>query len=166
MSGLDSEVAVATPGGSDRPDWPQIESAIRQLSVNYSLGTDAIGRGDRAAGERFYAAAFAADAEVMVAGSERSRRTGPEGWADYVERTFREMDARRTQHLVGSVNIVLGEDGRTADVSSYLHAAHVRSDGAVYTVILTYADRVVLGDAGWRIARRTLYPAGSWTEPK
>ena len=166
MPGLESEVPLTTPGGSDRPDWPQIESAIRQLAVNYTHGTDAIARGDRATGERFYRATFTPQAEVMVAGNEASRRTGAEGWAGFVEGTFRARDERRTQHLVGSVNIVLAEDGLSADMSSYIHAAHVRPNGDIYTVLLTYVDAVVRTGEGWRIAKRTLYPAASWMEPR
>ena len=155
-----------TPGGSERPDWPIIEAAIRQLAVNYTHGTDAISRGDMASGLRFYAATFTPDAEIMVAGAESTRRIGGEQWSGYVDNTFTTRDERRTQHLVGSVNIVLAEDALSAEMSSYMHAAHVRGNGEVYTVLLNYIDHVVKTPAGWRIAQRTLYPAAAWMEPR
>ena len=163
---LADEIPLQTPGGSDRPDWPQIESAIRQLATNYTHGTDALARGERATGERFYAATFTPDAEISVAGSDASRRIGPAGWVEFVEGTFQSRDERRTQHLVGSVNIVLAEDALSAEMSSYMHAAHMRGNGDVFTVLLTYVDHVVRTAVGWRIAKRTLYPAASWFDVK
>ena len=163
---LNAEIPLCTPGGSDHPDWPRIESAIRQLATNYTHGTDAMARGERETALRFYNATFTPDAQVMVAGAESTRRTGPDAWADFVENTFRTRDEHRTQHLVGSINIVLAEDAQSAEMSSYMHAAHVRGNGDILTVLLTYVDHVVRTEAGWRIAQRTLYPAAQWFEPR
>ena len=64
------------------------------------------------------------------------------------------------------MNIVLAADAQSADMSSYIHAAHVRGNGDILTVLLTYVDHVVRTEAGWRIAQRTLYPAAQWFEPR
>jgi hypothetical protein len=152
-----------TPGGTDRPDWPLIESQVRQLAVNYTLGTDAIGRGDVATGLALYRRTFTPDAEIEVAGAPTTRRVGPGAWSGFVNDTFRGRNEIRTQHLVGSINIVpSGED--TAEMSSYMHAAHLRTNGDNHMVLLTYVDHCVRTPDGWRIAKRTLYPMAAWTE--
>lgn len=153
-----------TPGGSTRPDWPLIESQVRQLATNYTMGTDAIGRGELENGIAIYRKTFTPDAEIEVAGAPTTRRVGPEAWSGFVNDTFRGRDDRRTQHLVGSINIVLSSE-TTAEMSSYMHAAHLRGSGEVQTVLLTYVDHAVLTAEGWRIAKRTLYPMASWMEP-
>jgi hypothetical protein len=154
-----------TPGGSDRPDWPQVEAAVRQLAVNYTLGTDAIGRGEVETGLAIYRRTFTPEAEIAVNGAPATRRVGPEAWAWFVEDTFRGRDDRRTQHLVGSINVVDSGEA-TAEMASYMHAAHVRGNGDVLTVLLSYVDHAVRTPEGWRIAKRTLYPLSSWMEPR
>ena len=57
-------------GGSDRPDWPAIESAIRQLAVNYALGTDAIGRCEAETGRALYRQTFTGGTFKEVASTE------------------------------------------------------------------------------------------------
>ena len=153
-------------GGSDRPDWPARESAIRQLAVNYALGTDAIGRDEAETGRALYRQTFTADAEISIAGAAETRRTGPEEWAEFVEGTFRGAGHVATQHLIGSVNIApAGDDGERAEMSTYMHASHLGAGGDVLVVLLTYVDEAVRTEQGWRIAKRTLYPMASWTQP-
>ena len=155
---------LQTAGGSDRPDWPAVESAIRQLAVNYALGTDAIGRDEPETGRALYQQTFLPDADISIAGNPETQRTGPDEWVGFVEGTFRGAGHVATQHLIGSVNIVPGEDGESAEMSTYMHASHLGPTGDVFVVLLTYVDRAVHTDDGWRIARRTLYPMASWTQ--
>ena len=158
---------LQTAGGSDRPDWPAIESAVRQLAVNYALGTDAIGRSEPETGRDLYRRTFTTDADISIAGSEDTRRRGPDEWVEFVEGTFRARDDQQTQHLIGSINVVLNDHGSgalTADMSSYMHASHRSPNGDVQIVLLTYVDHVIQAEGGWRIAKRTLYPMSAWSE--
>ncbi len=155
---------LQTAGGSDRPDWPSMESAIRQLAVNYALGTDAIGRDEPEPGRALYQQTFTADADISIAGNPDTQRTGPDEWVGFVEGTFRGAGHVATQHLIGSVNIVPGEGGESAEMSTYMHASHLGPTGDVFVVLLTYIDQAVHTEDGWRIARRTLYPMASWTQ--
>ncbi|MFN0093787.1 MAG: nuclear transport factor 2 family protein [Dehalococcoidia bacterium] len=154
-----------TPGGSDRPDWPLIESHVRQLATNYTMGTDAIGRGELENGIAIFQKTFTGEAIIEVSGAPTTRRIGPVEWSGFVNDTFRGRNDVRTQHLVGSINVVLSSD-TTAEMSSYMHAAHLRGTGEVQTVLLTYVDHCVKTAEGWRIAHRTLFPMSSWMEPK
>lgn len=151
-------------GGSDQPNWPATESAIRQLAVNYALGTDAIGRDEPETGRALYHKTFTSDAKISIAGNPETQRTGPDEWVGFVEDTFRGAGHVATQHLLGSVNIVPSEDGESADMSTYMHASHLQPTGDVLVVLLTYVDRTIRTEGGWRIARRTLYPMASWTQ--
>lgn len=153
---------LGTPGGSDRPDWPATESAIRQLAVNYALGTDAIGRDEPETGRALYHQTFTPDADISIAGSADTQRTGPDEWVGFVEGTFRGAGHVATQHLIGSTNIVPSEDGESAEMSTYMHATHRGPTGDLLIVLLTYIDHAVRTEDGWRIAKRTLYPMGSW----
>ncbi len=163
MSGETPRV-LQTAGGSDRPDWPAMESAIRQLAVNYALGTDAIGRDEPETGRALYQQTFTPDAAISIAGAADTRRTGPDAWVEFVEGTFRGAGHVATQHLIGSVNIVPAEDGERAEMSTYMHASHLSPTGDVLVVLLTYVDDAVRTEQGWRIARRTLYPMASWAQ--
>ncbi len=156
--------ALRMAGGSDHPDWPATESAIRQLAVNYALGTDAIGRDDPETGRALYHRTFTPDADIAIAGSAETRRRGPDEWAAFVEDTFRTAGHVRTQHLIGSVNIVPDEDSASAEMSTYMHASHLGPAGDVLVVLLTYVDHAILAEGGWRIAKRTLHPLASWTQ--
>ena len=162
-TGADAPLPLRTPGGSDRPDWPATEAAIRQLIVNYTHGTDAVGRSDMESAMAFYRQTFSDDAVIMVDGAESTRRVGPEAWAGFVEATFRGRDDIRTQHLVGSINLV-PVDETTVEASSYMHAAHLRPNGDVLFVLLTYVDRCERRPEGWRIVNRVLYPMNSWMQ--
>ena len=156
---------LGTAGGSDRPDWPATESAIRQLAVNYALGTDAIGRDERETGRALYHQTFTPDADISIAGALDTQRTGPDEWVGFVEDNFRGAGHIATQHLIGSTNIVPSEDGESAEMSTYMHASHLGPTGDVLVVLLTYIDQAVRTEEGWRIACRTLYPMASWMQP-
>lgn len=139
------------------------EAQIRQLSVDYALATDAVGRGATADARAIYRRTFLADAPVMVAGDEKSLRRGPDGWADYVESVFRDNGYDATQHLIGTIDVQLDGSDR-ARMSSYLHATHrIAASKALSVVLGTYVDEVVRTPDGWRIARRTLSVLTSWT---
>ena len=155
---------LRTAGGSDRPDWPAVESAVRQLAVNYALGTDAIGRDEPETGLALYRRTFTPDAAISIAGNPETRRTGPEEWAAFVEGTFRGAGHVRTQHLIGTVNVVPGADDSRADMSTYMHASHFNPSGDVLVVLLTYVDEAARTADGWRIVKRTLHPFASWTQ--
>ena len=146
------------------PDSPRDpEFAIRQLTVNYALGTDAIGRHDRDGGIAIYRRTFTADAEIMVAGAPDAKRRGPEAWADYVDGHFRAQDYRETQHHMGTINVSIDAGGDTGTMSSYLQAAHTTTDRKrVYMVLGTYVDEVAETLDGWRITKRTLHPTTAW----
>lgn len=140
------------------------EARVRQLATNYALGTDAIGRDDKAAGIAFYHHTFTDHAEVMVAGAPTTLRIGPEAWADFVESVFRGSKYDRTQHLIGTVNVVFTA-GNRATMSSYLHATHHVADNSALLIVLgTYNDIVVRSGDDWRIAKRTLSVMTSWGE--
>ena len=142
------------------------KEAIRQLTVNYALGTDAIGRSDLDGGIAIYRETFLPGAEIRVAGMAEPY-TGPEHWAGYVNSHFRERNYRATQHLMGTVNISVGTGKKegTAVISSYLHAAHaVDGEPRVFVVLGTYDDECVRKKGRWWIARRTLTPMASWWE--
>ncbi len=148
------------------------ERAIRQLSIDYALATDAIGGNDRAAGLARYLDAFTDDALIMVAGSDDSRCVGAAQWAAYVDGVFRRSGYDRTQHLVGTIDVRFaqgshraeGAAGQTqATMSTYLHATHhVTDSGALDIVLGTYVDDVVQVSGQWRIARRVLSVTASW----
>lgn len=139
------------------------EADIRQLSINYGLGTDAIGRRDKAAGIALYQATFTEKAAIQVGGADSTARLGAVAWAGYVDEHFRSRNYKASQHLLGTINVVVAADRQSAEMTSYLHATHV-VDGVprVFIALGTYVDAVVMTPAGWRIAQRTLWPTASW----
>ena len=161
-------LGTAQPALADSTSRVVDEGRIRQLSVNYALGTDAIGRNDKPAGLALYAKTFTDRAEIMVAGAPSTLRIGGAAWADFVESVFRGSHYDRTQHLIGTINVLLGdgrEERNRATMSTYLHATHhVQDNASVLIVLGTYDDVVVRHGNDWRIARRTLSVMTSWTE--
>lgn len=136
---------------------------IAELTYCYAEGTDAIGRGDLAAGKQIYKDCFTADA-VVAAYFPGADPNGPPGlsaigtdaWADAVEGVFSGNGYVATQHLLGNVRIDL--EGNHGTMSSYLSATHVVDPaGAVELAHGTYVDTVVRTPQGWRISKRTLY---------
>ena len=75
---------LQTAGGSNRPDWPAMESAVRQLATNYALGTDAIGRDEPEVGRALYHQTFTPDADISINGnrtpSGRVQTSGLSSW--------------------------------------------------------------------------------------
>lgn len=174
-----SAVASAANGG-DTDD----EAAIRRLSHNYALGTDAIGVGnfttglghDAAAGIPFYEETFTADFvfKLFLAGNPNPvvTVTGIPQWATFVKNAFEGSKYRATQHLLGTVVVDLAPGNHTASMSSYLTATHVRppaasSDNLERNSIFvgTYVDRVVRNRGEWRIAERALRQTVSYWVP-
>jgi hypothetical protein len=131
------------------------ESDIRQLTVNYALATDALGRGEHDFGLALYEATFTADAPIQAGTSPTL--IGPEAWAEFVETALTPFSA--TQHLLGTINVILGSGNNpsAATMTTYLHATHEFAPGGNILVVLgTYFDDVVRLKEGWRISKRTL----------
>lgn len=164
IAGSAALIGAAPAASADAPSQFVDEARIRQLSTLYALGTDAIGRKDVAAGIAYYRRTFTERVEIMVAGSAGTLRVGPEAWAAFVDGEFRRGNYDRTQHLIGTVNVVPG-GGDRASMSSYLHATHHVADNSALSIVLgTYDDIVVRERGEWRIARRTLSVMTSWTQ--
>lgn len=138
------------------------EAEIRKLALFYAFGTDAIGRGDLQKGRELYRACFTPDAAIAVffpraandfTGPPDAMKTGPDEWLELVASAFKGKYTA-TQHLIGNIDIHVR--GKTATMTSYLHATHKRSDTSIDVANGTYEDEVVLHDGQWRIRRRTL----------
>ena len=144
------------------------ESRIRRLVVTYALGTDAIGRNDKATGLAYYNETFTSNAQIMVDGAPSTLRVGPSAWADFVDGVFRSSGYDRTQHLMGTVDVTFPNGPHHDDeahVSSYLHATHHKQDGSAVVIVLgTYIDHVVGNHGSWRIDKRTLFVMTAWVE--
>jgi hypothetical protein len=136
---------------------------IAELTHCYAEATDAIGRGDLAAGKQIYKPCFTADAVIgaYFPGADHSvppglSTVGTDAWADVVDGVFTDAGYIATQHLIGNIRIEL--DGDTGTMTSYLSATHVIDPaGAVVLAHGTYVDTVVRTPQGWRISKRTLY---------
>ena len=100
------------------------ENAIRQLSVNYALATDMIGRGLTEEGLALYQATFTSDA-VITSGA--GTFIGPQAWADFVHNALQQFSA--TQHLIGTINVSFARRSDQAQMSTYLYATHEYSPG-------------------------------------
>ncbi|BAN03250.1 nuclear transport factor 2 family protein [Ilumatobacter coccineus] len=149
---------TVSAGRSSNPARAADELAIRQLSVNYALGTDAIGAGDIAGGRALYEQAFTAEATI-AAGFDRAApalvANGRDEWADVVIGAFQSYSA--TQHLLGTINITIDQRGRSAQMTSYLEATHVlRASQELLIVKGTYIDTVESDRGDWRITERFL----------
>ena len=80
---------------------------IRKLTICYAYGTDAIGRGDVAAGRAIYQPCFTKDAtfSVIFPNGQEEERTGSDAWADFVATVFQGAGYTSTQHLIGTISI-------------------------------------------------------------
>lgn len=166
--GLFAATAVQGQGKDGDDDGKRLaaRAEIEALERCYARGTDAIGRGDAAAGHDIYADCFTPDAtiEVFVAGSDPAgppdlAAIGPDAWADVVDASFLAAGFVGTQHMITNVEIDL--DGNTAAVASYLSATHfIDPAGSAFIAKGTYFSDVVRTPQGWRISRRTLQLLG------
>ena len=137
----------------------QDEANIRQLTICYALGTDAIGAGDVDTGKALYRDCFTEDASIAAffPDGQGADRTGPDAWADFVHATFRQNQYTATQHLIGTITISIDPTtGTTATMTSYLHATHLLPNGSINVANGSYEDEAVKTAAGWRIRKRTL----------
>ena len=137
----------------------QDEADIRQLTICYALGTDAIGAGDVDKGKALYRDCFTEDAPIAAffPDGQGADRTGPDAWADFVHATFRQNQYTATQHLIGTITISIDPTTRTtASMTSYLHATHLLPNGTINVANGSYEDEAVKTAAGWRIQKRTL----------
>ena len=134
----------------------QNEADIRKLTICYAHGTDAIGRGDVAAGKAIYQPCFTKDAafSVVFPNGQQEKRTGSDAWADFVASVFQGAGYTSTQHLLGTISIELQD--KSATMSTYLHATHVLPNGSMDIANGTYEDTVVQTEEGWRIQSRRL----------
>lgn len=132
--------------------------AIRQLSIDYALGTDAIGVGDIDAGRALYAQAFADDATIG-AGFDPANpalvANGRDEWADVVIGAFQAYSA--TQHLLGTINVTVDQNRQAARMTSYLEATHVLKNSLELLIVKgTYIDTVERSQGQWVIVERFL----------
>ena len=129
----------------------QDEADIRKLTICYAHGTDAIGRGDVAAGRTIYQPCFTKDATFSAAfpNGQTEERTGSDAWADFVASVFQGAGYTSTQHLLGTISIEVQD--KSATMSTYLHATHVLPNGSMDIANGTYEDTVVKTEEGWRI---------------
>ncbi len=134
----------------------QDEADIRNLTICYAHGTDAIGRGDVAAGRAIYQPCFTKDAtfSVVFPNGQIEERTGSDAWADFVASVFQGAGYTSTQHLLGTISIEVQD--KSATMSTYLHATHVLPNGSMDIANGTYEDTVVKTEEGWRIQSRKL----------
>ena len=134
----------------------QDEADIRKLTICYAHGTDAIGRGDVAAGRAIYQPCFTRDAtfSVVFPNGQGEKRTGSDAWADFVATVFQGAGYTSTQHLIGTISIEVQD--KSAKMSTYLHATHVLPNGSIDVANGTYEDSVVKTEEGWRIQSRRL----------
>lgn len=134
----------------------QDEADIRKLTICYAHGTDAIGRGDVAAGRAIYQPCFTKDATFSAAfpNGQEEKRTGSDAWADFVATVFQGAGYTSTQHLIGTISIEVQD--KSATMSTYLHATHVLPNGSIDIANGTYEDTVVKTEEGWRIQSRKL----------
>ena len=134
----------------------QDEADIRNLTICYAHGTDAIGRGDVAAGRAIYQPCFTKDAafSVVFPNGQIEERTGSDAWADFVASVFQGAGYTSTQHLLGTISIAVQD--KSATMSTYLHATHVLPNGSMDIANGTYEDSVVKTAEGWRIQSRKL----------
>ena len=155
--------AVLLPSGAvSAGGWHSLqdEADIRQLSINYALGTDSISAGNKPRALDYYSRTFSPDA-LITAGFDPAApalvANGPAAWADVVENAFQPYSA--TQHLLGTINVDFGQRGGGATMSTYLHATHVFKAPSMdlLTVLGTYIDTVEQQRrTGWRIVKRFL----------
>lgn len=154
--------AVLLPSGSaSAGGWHSLqdEADIRQLSINYALGTDSISAGNKPKALEYYGRTFSADA-LITAGFDPAApalvANGPQAWADVVEKAFQPYSA--TQHLLGTINVDFDQLRGSAMMTTYLHATHVvTANKDLLTVLGTYYDTVEQQRrVGWRIVKRFL----------
>ncbi|WP_392532497.1 nuclear transport factor 2 family protein [Nostoc sp. C117] len=135
---------------------PNAEFEIQQLASCYSLGTDAIGRGNLLEGKNIYRKCFTQDAVLTAIFPDGASETryGTDSWADFVSSVFQGNGYTATQHLMGTINISV--QGNDATMTSYLHATHKRSETSIDVANGTYEDEVVKKNGKWQIRNRTL----------
>ena len=141
---------------AEQTDRLQAAADIRKLTICYAHGTDAIGRGDVAAGRAIYQPCFTQDAtfSVVFPNGQQEERTGSDAWADFVATVFQGAGYTSTQHLIGTISIEVQD--KSATMSTYLHATHVLPNGSMDIANGTYEDSVVKAAEGWRIQSRRL----------
>ncbi|MEH1798065.1 MAG: nuclear transport factor 2 family protein [Nostoc sp.] len=135
---------------------PNVELEIQKLTSCYSLGTDAIGRGNLQEGKNIYRDCFTQDAVLTAIFPDGATQTnyGTDSWADFVYSVFQGNGYTATQHLMGTINISV--QNNQATMTSYLHATHKRSETSIDVANGTYEDEVVNRNGRWKIRKRTL----------
>lgn len=135
---------------------PNAELEIQKLTSCYSLGTDAIGRGNLLEGKNIYRNCFTQDAVLTAIFPDGTTQTnyGTDSWADFVYSVFQGNGYTATQHLMGTINISI--ENNQAVMTSYLHATHKRSETSIDVANGTYEDQVVNINGRWKIRKRTL----------
>lgn len=152
-------LCIGKPSFAAESSSLQDAAEIRQLTICYALGTDAIGAGDVDKGKALYTDCFTDDAPIAAffPNGQGTKRTGPDAWADFVKEIFRENKYTATQHLIGTIDVNIDhKTGDAANMTSYLHATHLLPNGSINVANGTYEDEVVKTGTGWRIRKRTL----------
>ena len=137
---------------------PNAELEIQKLTVCYALGINAIGRGNLQEGKNIWRDCFTRDAEFTIKNPVAgvvAQRTGSDAWADYAYSYFQGKGYTATQHLMGSINVLV-LNANQATMSSYLYATQKLSETSVDVNNGTYEDEVVKEYRRWKIRRRTL----------
>ena len=148
--------ALGSSVAAEQTSRLQDEVDIRNLTICYAHGTDAIGWGDVAAGRAIYQPCFTKDAtfSVVFPNGQQEKRTGSDAWSDFVASVFQGAGYTSTQHLIGTISIEVQD--KSATMSTYLHATHVLPNGSIDIANGTYEDTVVKTEEGWRIQSRKL----------
>lgn len=95
------------------------------------------------------------------------RLEGVEALVTYMRHAHEPIDG--SLHRLSNITVEVSGDGHTASATCYLDALIVHRqhpDGPTFQLAGAYHDRLVLGEAGWRIARRdvaALWSVGSPT---
>ena len=150
-----------------------IKAAARQdieyLRRNYAKATDLLGITEEASfneGLEIYRSIFTVDADFSVSGDGAldMSATGPDAWADIVEKILGPMGP--TQHLIGTqrvidLNVDISSDCKiqsgSAKMESYVQAWHDLPNSKIWHYLGSYFDNVIyVSGKGWQIEKMNL----------
>lgn len=150
-----------------------IKAAARQdieyLRRNYAKATDLLAITEEASfneGLEIYRSIFTVDADFSVSGdgAPDMSATGPDAWADIVEKNLGPMGP--TQHLIGTqrvidLNVDISSDCKiqsgSAKMESYVQAWHDLPNSKIWHYLGSYFDNVIyVSGKGWQIEKMNL----------
>ena len=160
-----------------------IKAAARQdieyLRRNYAKATDLLGITEEASfnkGLEIYRSIFTVDADFSVSGdgAPDMSATGPDAWADIVEKNLGPMGP--TQHLIGTqrvidLNVDISSDCKiqsgSAKMESYVQAWHDLPNSKIWHYLGSYLDNVIyVSGIGWQIEKMNLIQTTTETRNK